>query len=347
MKCTDLHKILIIRLSSIGDIVLTSAFVRMVRQKFPNSKIDFMLYKQFESIFENNPYIDQIIPCEKNIDDVCLNLLKKTIEQKQGTYDIIYDLHNNSMSNRISSGFGKLVHKVDKRRIEKLKLVWLKKGKGEPYLRINDIYLAVGQNDGVEDDNLGLEFWLQSDKEKMQYTPHNRKYCRKDKYNIVVAPGAHFKTKQWGYLNYAHLIRKLSPFADEITLIGSSQDEAHCEKIHELNPHVINLCGKSNLTESCDIIDKSDLLITNDTGVMHIAAARKTPVVTFWGSSVKELGFEPFRSPNLIIETDLKCRPCSHIGRRFCPKIHFKCMNDLKPNRAYQDIVAFMQSIYL
>lgn len=347
MKYTDLHKILIIRLSSIGDIVLTSAFVRMVRQKFPHSRIDFILYHPYKSIFENNPYIDEIITCEKNEDDVCINLLKNSIEQKQGTYDIIYDLHNNSMSNRISSGLGKIIHKVDKRRAEKLKLVWLKKGKGEPYLHINDLYLAVGQDDGIEDDNLGLEYWLQNDKENSQYNPYSRSYFRKDSYKIVVAPGAHYKTKQWGYLNYAHLIRKLLPIANGITLIGGAQDVALCEKIHELNPNVINLCGKLNLTESCDIIDKHDLLITNDTGVMHIAAARKTPVVTFWGSSVKELGFEPFRSTNLIIETDLKCRPCSHIGRKFCPKIHFKCMNDLKPNRAYQDIVDFMQSLYL
>lgn len=347
MKNTLIHKILIIRLSSIGDIVLTTAFVRLVRLKFPNAKIDFLLYSSFKSIFENNPHIDQIITCEKSENDTNLELMKSSIVKKQGVYDIIYDLHNNSMSNKISSGFGININKVNKRRIEKLKLVWLKKGIGEPYRRINDVYLDVGVNEEIVDDNLGLEFWLESDREQMQYLPHKRRYAHKGRYNIVIAPGAHFKTKQWNWLNYAHLIRKLLPFSDEITLIGGVNDISLADKIQELNPQVVNLCGKTDLADSCKVIDNSDFLITNDTGVMHIAAARKVPVVAFWGSSVRELGFEPFRSPNLIIESDVKCRPCSHIGKNYCSRIHFNCMNNITPDLAYNKIIDFIRSIYL
>lgn len=347
MKNNQIRKILVIRFSSIGDIVLTTGFVRILRNKFPDAKIDFLIYKPFREIYELNPHIDQIITCEKNATDSTIRILKNNITRNHGTYDIIFDLHNNSISNKFSENFGAIVHKVDKRRIFKLKLVWLKKGIGESYRQIHDIYLDTMKNYGIEDDGLGLEFWLSNDKENTNYLPFQRQFRRIDKLNIVVAPGAHFKTKQWGYLNYAHLIRKLKPLTNKVTLVGGLNDSVHAQKIIELNPDVINLCGKTNLIKTCEEIDNADLLITNDTGVMHIAAARKVPVVTIFGSSVKELGFEPYAVKHLLIESELSCRPCSHIGRRFCPLIHFNCMNSITPDIAHKNIIEFIDSVYV
>lgn len=343
----NIRKILVIRLSSIGDIVLTSAFIRILRKSFPNSKIDFLLFKQFKAIYENNPQIDQIVCCEKNSTDTKLNVIKSQIIKNQGKYDVILDLQNNALSNRFSTELSDTIYKIDKRRAQKLKLVWLKLGKGDKYKYIHDIYLQVGESLNLQNDNLGLEFWLEEDKQEMIYKAHNRKLGHKGKFNIVVAPGAHFKTKQWGYLNFAHLLRKLAPITESVKIIGGLNDINIAEKIKELNPNIIDMCGKTDLSATCKIIDESDLLITNDTGVMHIAAARQIPVVSFWGSSVRELGFEPFRAPHLIIEEELKCRPCSHIGRNFCPKLHFKCMNAITPEIGYNQIIDYLRKLYL
>lgn len=347
MKNIQIRKILVIRLSSIGDIVLTTGFLRILRKKYPNSKIDFMIYNPFISIIENNPAVDEIIGFEKNPSESDISAAKSRILKKQGKYDIIFDLHNNSISNKISRDLSGNILKIDKRRLYKICMVWFKKGKGEAYKGIHDIYIEPLKNFDISDDNLGLEFWLSTDMDRMKYMPYERNFIHKGLLNIVVAPGAHYKTKRWNYVNYAHLIRKLKPVTDKITIIGGKDDSEIADKIAELNPGVINLCGKNDLTGTCEEINNSDLVITNDTGVMHIAAARKVPVAAFFGSTVREFGFEPYGVKHLIIESDQCCRPCTHIGRNFCPLIHFKCMNDITPDIAYSKITDFIRSIYL
>jgi heptosyltransferase-2 len=346
MKNLQTSKILVIRLSSIGDIVLTTGFLRLLRKRFPESKIDFFTFRHFQSILEHNLMIDKLITCEKNTTDSKLTIIKNNIIKEQGDYDIIIDLQNNSVSNKFSQGISDKIIKYDKRRKFKLELVWLKKHKGEPYQNIHNIYLETLNEFAYEEDNLGLEFWLESDKLNQKYIPNDNNFTKKSKLNIVIAPGAHYKTKRWSYINFAHLIRKLKNRAETITLIGGLNDTSICNKIKELNPDIINLCGNTNLLETAELISKSDLLITNDTGVMHIATARKIPVVAFFGSTVRELGFEPYSRNSLIIESDVCCRPCSHIGRNFCPLIHFKCMNDITPDIAYNKIIKFIDEIY-
>lgn len=347
MKNSQIRKILVIRFSSIGDIVLTTGVLRQIRAAFPYSKIDFLLHKPFSDIYKYNPNIDQIITCEKNATDSQISLQKNIIEKKQGKYDIIFDLHNNIQSNKFSQNLAEKIYKVDKRRLYKIKLVWCKKGINESYRHIHHIFLDILKDFDIKDDNRGLEFWLEADRKAMKYQPSDKIHRHKGKLNIVVAPGAHFKTKQWGFLNYAHLMRKLKPISESVKIVGGLKDSEHAQKILELNPDVINLCGKTDLATTCDEIDKSDLLITNDTGVMHIAAARQVPVVAIFGSSVKELGFEPFRVKNIVIESNQKCRPCSHIGRNFCPLLHFKCMRSITPDIAYNNIMQFVKSVYL
>ncbi|MDX9789673.1 MAG: glycosyltransferase family 9 protein [Candidatus Kapabacteria bacterium] len=339
-------KILIVRLSSIGDIVLTTAFTRLLKKKFPFAQIDFLLYKPFKLIYEYNPNINHLFTIEKNIPDYTMNQIKDGIIQNQGRYDLIFDLQNNAMSSKFTKDLGVELLKVDKRRAYKLKLVWLKSGKGEDYKMIHDVYTETLLGFDVYDDNLGLEFRLSGEKEMKNYPPLSKIYQKKELYNISVAPGAHFKTKQWGHVNFAHLIRKLNHISQSVTLFGGVNDISLGEKIKELNPDTINLCGKTNLEETCRQIDNTDLLITNDTGIMHIAAARKIPTLAIFGSSVRELGFEPYAVPNVILETELWCRPCSHIGRRSCPLIHFNCMKKITPQFAFDSTVSFLNQVY-
>lgn len=346
MKNIHIHKILIIRLSSIGDIVLTTAFARVVRKSFPNAKIDFMTYKQYAQILEFNPNINEIIRINKNYDKIKLEEIKNKINSSQGIYDVIFDLHNNSKSNLLSSNLSNNIYKIDKRRLFKLGLVWFKIGKNSPYKTIHQIYMQTMSDFDIINDNYGLEFWMENDKKDNIYRPHLRKNIHLELLKVVVAPGAYYKTKKWGNENYAELIKKIAPYCEKITIIGGKNDAIDGEIITSKNPNVINLCGKLDLLGSCREIDNSDLVITNDTGVMHIAAARNVPVVVFFGSTVREFGFEPFRVQNLIIEEDLLCRPCSHIGRNFCPLIHFKCMKNIQPQTAYDRISEFVKNIY-
>ena len=128
----------------------------------------------------------------------------------------------------------------------------------------------------------------------------------------------------------------------EFIIIGGKDDFDICNYIsNEIN--AVNYAGKTDIIETARLIDTSDLLITNDTGVMHIAAARQTPVAVIFGSTVQDFGFSPFRCPNIIIEKDISCRPCSHIGRNFCPLWHFNCMKTVTPQFAAEKILDLLK----
>jgi heptosyltransferase-2 len=120
----------------------------------------------------------------------------------------------------------------------------------------------------------------------------------------------------------------------EIVLLGGVADKEICEKISQnASFKITDKSGATSVFETARELDSCNLLITNDTGVMHIAAARRIPVVAIFGSTVTEFGFAPFRVENRVVEIEkLPCRPCTHIGRAECPLGHFKCMNLITPD---------------
>ena len=112
----------------------------------------------------------------------------------------------------------------------------------------------------------------------------------------------------------------------------------------ELNEKIVNLSGKLKLLETAALISGASLVLANDSGIMHMATAVNTPVVAIYGSTVRELGFFPFRAESQVIENNkVKCRPCSHIGKKHCPKKHFKCMRDIQPEHVFKTISSYLE----
>lgn len=338
-------KILIIRLSSIGDVILTSKMIRNLRMNFPKAAFSFVTNAENDDLLKFNPRIDNLYLYHKNFS---IDEKKKFIEKIESDnirFDFIIDLQNNNRSKEIANHFNSPIYQFDKRRFYKLALVYLKKNKNNKFDYIPDLYCRTfNQNDFIVDDN-GLEIWLENDN-KTLYLPEIRSFAKKEKYKISFAPGAHFKTKRWLTEYFIELINSLKNSIDfESFLVGGNQDREICSRINA-ETEIIDLSGNTSLIETTGIIDSSDLLITNDTSVMHIAAARRTPVVSFWGATVPEFGFAPYKCKNLLLQEDLWCRPCSHIGRNYCPLLHFKCMKMINPKAAEQKILDFFKEIY-
>ncbi|GAB1372582.1 glycosyltransferase family 9 protein [Candidatus Kapaibacterium sp.] len=331
-------KILIIRLSSIGDVVLTTALLRDILLSNPDIVIDFATYTENVDIVKHNPYLRQIIHFPKGSKKSDLKKFQLSLTNEK--YDFIIDLQNNSISKFISQNYIANLSKIDKRRLFKLGLVWLKKGKGQSWHSIHDIYVKAARKFlDLSDSGKGLEFWLESDNLSEKYTPHDKVNYKKVKYNIAIAPGAYYKTKQWEPQYYVELLRKLNDITENIFILGGKSDSNVGSYISENFMNVINYCGELSLAESAEIINKSDLMISNDTGLMHIAASRQVPTIAIFGSTVREFGFEPFRVINRVVEIDLACRPCSHIGRNFCPLGHFRCMKEITPEYVYEETI--------
>ena len=326
-------KILIVRLSSIGDIILTSPFIRAVRAQYPDAQIDFIATNKFADILEFNPWIDNILKYDKSWDLKGVAEFKKSLIDSNGKYDIIFDLQNNLRSKILSGGLGKKIYKYPKNRTRKLSLVNFKKDiTASESLPIPLLYFKAGESSNIKDDGLGLELWLSSDNKNNYFKNKTKNSGNKI---ITIAPGSKHFTKRYPiekFLLAIDLINQKNEFGGiEFRIIGGKEDAELGEYLcKNSTANIQNMCGTTSILGSAGIIDKSDLLITNDSMAQHIACARKTPVIALFGSTTLDFGFGPFRSENAVLDVKIKCRPCTHIGRDKCPKRHFDCMNKIE-----------------
>jgi ADP-heptose:LPS heptosyltransferase len=319
--------ILIIRFSSIGDIVLTTAFIRQVRAAFPEARIDYLIKKPFSQLIRYNPHINTIYTFDSSSKFSGLKSLRE--ELKKNDYRFIFDLQNNFLSNYILKAFPKAeIGQIDKLKVNRALLVYFKINRYREIFPVPLRYLKTAQFAGVKDDRLGLELFLGGE---IKPPVINGKY-------IALAPGAAHYTKRWPIERFKELIETITNhFNYSIVLLGGKEDVETPSSLESL-PHLINYCGKLTLLESAAVIKNAQLLISNDSSLMHIAAAVKTPIAAIFGSTSAELGFFPFRAKSVVIEKKLWCRPCTHIGRKSCPLGHFKCMKEIMADDVFRAV---------
>lgn len=309
-------KVLILRFSSIGDIVLTTPVIRCVKKQL-NCELHFATKKNFAPLLESNPYLDKVISLEDSFGD-----FKNTLKKEK--YDFILDLHRNLRTKRVKLALRTKSSSFDKLNYAKWKLVNLKKNH-LPDIHIVDRYIETASKLGVENDHKGLDYYIPKGQEYKQDLPLN--------YEVFAIGGQH-ATKQ---LPLNRIIEYCNKQDAPIILLGGKEDENRGEFIHNACSNVSNLCGKTSLGNSAWIIQHSKKVHTHDTGMMHIAAAFNKPIVSIWGNTVPEFGMYPYfkdleepKGTKMLEVKGLSCRPCSKIGYNVCPKGHFKCMNDIE-----------------
>jgi ADP-heptose:LPS heptosyltransferase len=310
-------KILILRFSSIGDIVLTSPVVRCLKQQLNASEIHFLTKKSFASIVENNPNVDKVFSFEKNVDEVLPEL-------KKGNYDWVIDLHHNLRSMQVKRALGKPSKSFNKLNIEKWLLVNLKINR-MPEKHIVDRYFETVAHLGIKNDLNGLEFFIDA-KNEVDISSLPKEYQNGF---IAFVIGAKHNTKKLPTEKIISICKKLNR---AVILIGGKEDFEAGEKIASQISNVFNGCVKYNLQQSASLIKQADKAITHDTGMMHIAAAFQKNIISVWGNTVPEFGMYPYmpgKESKIVEVKNLSCRPCSKIGFEKCPKGHFKCMNEI------------------
>lgn len=309
-----LPRILIIRFSSIGDIVLTSPVIRCLKLQL-GAELHFLTKKSFGGILTANPYLDKIHTIEKKVGEVLPTL-------KALDFDYIIDLHNNIRSRQIRSQLSAQSFSFNKLNIEKWLLVNLKINR-LPDIHIVDRYMKATESLGVKNDGKGLDYFIPEE------TNLPEELTSIDLPFIAFAIGAAHATKRLPREKIISICRKIK---QPVVLLGGPSDADVGSEIEKLaGAHVTNLCGKISLHQSALVVKNADLIITHDTGMMHIAAGLKKRIISVWGNTVPEFGMTPYYPDNeessTIIEVkNLSCRPCSKIGYADCPKGHFKCM---------------------
>ncbi len=312
-------KILVIRFSSIGDIILTSPVVRCIRHKYPACEIHFLTKAQYQNLVAHNPYINKIHLLDKSP-------ALKAIELKAEGFDYVIDLHNNLRTKVFKSVLSVDSNGFEKVNFEKWLAVNFKNIESLPTIHIVDRYVNTCKNIGVENDNEGLDFFINPNENVDFFLAlQNEKY-------FAWAIGAQHFTKRYPTNKIIEVCKNLNI---KIVLLGGKEDSIEAEKIEAACPeNIINYCGKLSIHQSAIVLKAAKLLVSNDTGLMHMAAAFKKPIVSLWGNTITQFGMTPYYGKheikNTVFETlDLNCRPCSKIGFNTCPKKHFSCMNNI------------------
>lgn len=313
-------KILVLRFSSIGDIVLTSPVVRCLKKQL-GAELHFLSKSAFAPILEANPHIDKVHTFSKEIPPAL------QAELKREKFNQVIDLHHNLRTLRLKLALGRPAHSFNKLNWEKWLLVNFKVDR-MPFVHIVDRYMDTVKHLGVTYDGEGLDYFIPAEASLNAIELPHEPF-------IAFAIGATHATKRLPEEKIVEICRKS---AQPIVLLGGKTEQAVGERIAEtLGPKVLNLCAKLSLHQSALVAQRSSKVITHDTGLMHIAAALRKPIISVWGSTVPEFGMWPFYPTGMDLNTSvelkgLSCRPCSKIGFDICPKGHFKCMREITVN---------------
>ena len=311
-------KILVIRFSSIGDIVLTSPVVRCLKEQIEGLELHYLSKKSFEAVLTGNPHIDKLHFFENSLSE-CIAELKKE------KFDHVIDLHHNLRTLLIKTRLGVNSRSFNKLNWQKWVLVNFNKNMLPP-IHIVDRYLQTVEFLGVKNDGKGLDYFLTNEYDLKNMLPKSHLNY------ISVVIGAQHGTKRLPVERLTELCSKIN---HPVVLLGGPEDAERGERIAlEAGKHVFNACGKFKLDQSAFLIKMSEKVISHDTGLMHIAAAFNKPILSVWGNTVPEFGMFPYKAKNSYIYevNELSCRPCSKIGHDTCPKGHFKCMNSINLN---------------
>lgn len=320
-------KYLVIRFSSIGDIVLTTPLIRCLKKQVEGAEVHFLTKEQFVPILRDNPYLDKIHILAENS--------QKTIHDlKKEQFDYILDLQNSIRSVNIKRSLKRMYFTVNKINLKKWLMVNFKINK-LPDKHITDRYLETTRLFDVQNDGKGLDYFIpKEDEVEKDILPD---YCRNGFIALVI--GAQHGTKR---LPDEQITRLVGLLKHPVILVGGPEDKDRADRIIQAATvtQLFSACGKFSINQSASLIEQSNCVISNDTGMMHIAAAFKKKVITTWGNTIPEFGMYAYLPGDGSVDFEvpgLKCRPCSKLGFDKCPKKHFDCMQQ-------QDIPAIAET---
>ena len=340
-----MKKILVIRFSSIGDIVLTTPVIRCLKNQLQEVEIHVLTKKKFSNLYKTNPYIDKVFEYDTSLRD-------NISELKQENYSFVVDLQKNKRSVRVTRSLSCPHDSFPKLNLRKFLLSTFKINI-MPDIHIVDRYFKAVEKLGVKNDLQGLDFFIS---ERNNYPMKELPADFQNGYHAFVIGGT-YKTKILPAVKVAEVINKINK---PVVLLGGPDDVERAEEIISLvnkttsqranklssdsqilrfsDSQILNLVGKINLEQSASLVKNAESVLTNDTGLMHIAAAFHKNIVSVWGNTVPELGMYPYlpKEPKRchIVECkDVRCRPCSKLGFKECPKKQFRCMMEIDVER--------------
>ena len=327
-------KILIIRFSSIGDIVLSTSFLLTIKTLFPKSEVHFLTLDRFSSILENQPNVDRLIVLNSKSGYKDLLGLNNII--KKSNYDKIFDLHSSIRSLTITLGLNDIVSRIKKPRLFRFLLF---------QFHVNLFpknFSAIHMYHQCLDTNLESDYppthLVVTSLEKKIAKKMLKEYGVNGQF-IALVPGAAWERKQWSVEKYCEVINMITSSSKmNLVMFGSEKDEIN-DRIANLNVEVTNMSGKTNLRQAMSLLSLSKVVFGSDTGLLHIAEALGIPVNMILGPTSQETGGGVNLKSSKNIEVDIWCRPCSQNGQKHCYRSKQYCMENISPEKVVSTLM--------
>lgn len=338
-------KFLIIRLSSLGDIVLTTPVIKALKERYPDAVVDFLVKKEYHNLLSVNPHLNRIITLDSNGVHKGLNgLLKISKELRAGGYTHVIDLHGNLRSRIITSFLpGAKTLRYDKQVVKRRLILSGFKVKTRhtvgAYLA-SLLPLGIGMQEHLPNPSI----YISKDEEDGAKRFLAQAGISEGEVLIGIAPGARWPTKRWIEDGFIEIGRKAVKELGARVLIFGGPDETDLSKrvAAEVGNKALSVAGVAGLKETAALIKRCKVFVSNDSGPMHIATAVGTPVVAIFGPTVQGFGFSPL-GESVVVEKELKCRPCSLHGSSTCPKGHFECMKGITVSEVFDKVEGVIQ----
>jgi heptosyltransferase-2 len=333
-------KILVIRLSSLGDIILLAPELLRLRNAAPAAVIHLLTRERYAGLFDGNTYLDEVLTLGRGGLGELARVRRRLARER---YDVLVDAHGVLRS-------GILFHslhapkkvRIRKNGIAKFALIAgktnLYRGVVTQSRRYARLFEALGLDAGGEDVELPVppRAVAGADAALSRAAPGAARL-------VAFAPGARWETKTWPRRHYADLMRLAAARGYATLLIGGPADaEANAGIAKSVSPAPLDLTGRLSILESAAVLKRSAALVTNDSAPLHLAEAVGTPVVAFFGPTVRDFGYFPRLARSVALEVHLRCRPCSRNGARRCPYGTKECLAAISPQRAMDALAGLL-----
>jgi lipopolysaccharide heptosyltransferase II len=300
------------------------------------ARIDFVVRKEYAELVRYNHHLSIVHEYDPETGFEGLQKLARELYDEH--YDLAVDIHDSIRTKVLrASCRAKDTVVVDKRKMERWLLINLKRNAYNDDLSVAERYLETLEKYGVENDSKGLEIFIPDS--TLFEVSGKMSALRLNQFEKVIGicPGSKHFTKRWQKEKFAEVaVQCAQEYHAKILMFGGETEKEDCAHVvREISRRVseksvTDFAGEFSLLETAAAMEFCDVIITNDSGLMHLAAAKQKKIVAIFGSTTREFGFAPYGTESVIVENNnLDCRPCTHIGRKSCPKEHFKCMVDV------------------
>lgn len=312
--------------------------LRALKKLLPATSLDVLVIPETAVILKHNPHVAGILTFNKRkFRNKIFSFIQLVFQLRKRRYELAISIQSSWTSAALML-LGGVPNRLGFSRQQLLTM-------SVPHTRgLHKIQKILRLLEPLTDETFSMQtelYWSAAEAARAsQLIDQHRGNCR---WLVGIAPGSIWYTKRWLKEHFAELVRRLEQQPIQIFLIGGSEDQALCEFI-QADSSAVNVAGKLSVLESAALIERLDLMITNDSAPLHIANAVQTDVIAIFGPTVKDFGFYPFRDNDQVIEVELDCRPCSWHGGKKCPLGHHNCMRWITPDRVFNEVMTHLQN---